>query len=93
MTIWYRSLLDACITTWVDLVEAFVNEFDDVDRMSLLTQFISINMNNKDNVIEFNIHFRKSWMRIFVYVRTQDSQAYMYYLNDFVPKLANQIKN
>lgn len=85
---WYRSLPNASITSWDDLVEVFINEFDEVyDPISFLMQFTSIKKNNQEYITKFNNHSNKSWARVSFYLRPKDSKAYMYYLKVFSPKL------
>ena len=91
---WYRGLPNGSITTWAQLVEPFILEFNELgDPFSLLTQFTSIKRYEQENILDFNIRFQKAWMRVPMPVRPQQFQALMYYLRAFPSDLSLQIQN
>jgi len=89
---WYRGLTDGSVTSWAQLAEPFILEFNEVeDSFSLLTQFTSIKRFEQESILDFNIRFQKSWKRVPVSVRPQQSQDLMYYLRAFPTNLSLQI--
>jgi len=66
-----------------------VTQFNEVgDPFSLLTQFTSVKRYEQESILDFNIRFQKYWKRVPMSVRSQQSQALMYYLRAFPPYLS-----
>lgn len=70
----FKAFPTNSISTWAQLVEPFIIEFNEVgDPFSLLYQLTSIKKKEKEKISNFNIHFKNSWERVPISVRPLDS--------------------